>query len=63
MLIRIFADSMSDSEDSDGESRDSSLNFESASESNHSHDELFSDLMQHSIAAEACESDDLFDGL
>ena len=56
------ADSMSDSEDSDGESRDSSLNFENASESNHSHDELFSELMQHSITAEACESDDLFDG-
>ena len=54
---------MSDSEDSDGESRESSLNFGSASESNHSHDELFSDLMQQSITANADESDDLFDDL
>ena len=39
------ADSISDSNDSDGESRDSSIDFGADNESDHSHDELFSDLM------------------
>ena len=39
------ADSISDSNDSDGESRHSSIDFGADDESDHSHDELFSDLM------------------
>lgn len=57
------ADSISDSNDSDGESRESSLDFGDDAESNHSHDELFSDMLLLNATAADDDTNELFEML